>query len=135
MLHYETPKPTKQYIEVKSKKILKMYSNVPWREQGFWILHYDLAQIDEAWTRLQEMYLAKQLSGVIRVCLANQPRDEAKALFCFVGPATDKTLCLDTGKLLLEALNYSRQPCHQASQKCIYYKLRGVQSHLYQLPF
>lgn len=114
---------------------MKLYSNVPWKEQGFWIFHFDTINIDAAWRNVQELYLSQQLKGVIRISLANRARDDSKAFFCFVGPAENKQHCLEAGKLAIGLLNYTRQKCHQSYEAFVYYKLRNVKEHLYHLAF
>lgn len=124
-----------KYIEIKSKEILKLYSKVSWKEQGFWVFHFDLPNCEDAWKKCQELYMANQLEGVIRICLANVARNDSKAIYCFVGPVKDAAHCLKTGQHLIDTFQYQRQQCHLDFSSYVYYKLRNVTNYLHKLPF
>jgi hypothetical protein len=126
-------KKSKKFEEVKDKEILKLHATISFKDIGMWILHFDLINWPQAWSNLTEHYLAQKLPGVIRLSLANDERNGSKTMLCFVGPANNESHCLNTGRIILQVMQYQRQLSHCNYPPFVYYKLRNVAQYKYRL--
>jgi hypothetical protein len=103
------------------------------RFQGMWMLHYDAENAETGWAKLMDIYMSKEIDGLIRISCSKNPYNNSKVLCCYVGPDDDEAHCRLVGRKIIQAMKYERQNCNFT--QFVYYKLPGDNKCMYKEMF
>ena len=107
-----------------------LVKDIDFNKQGKWMLFYDNGNLDEAWSKIKDLYDKRELTGISSMKVstaAKNPRatsNSSGVIICYCGPFDNETAQMQYGQNLIDKMDYKygTQRCNNGRPPYIYYK-------------